>query len=811
MKKKRDIPAFFTEDEMGDMPAMISVSDMPEMTERITIPEKVPILTLKNTVLFPGVTLPISVSTARSKVLLEDAERGDKIIAVVSQKDAEVSEPKKDDIYTRGVLAKVIRVFELPNGSTMAVIQANHKVDVLVAEEEPYLSGEAFYCNAETISDEANFENLVNGIREMSMNIISEAQLPQEASFALKNIKQSEQLLNFVCTNLNITVEGKQELLEMQDLTERADEALIILSEEYQSVIVRREIQDKVKEGIDEQQREYFLNQQLKTIQDELGGNPNQAEIENMKARAKGKKWSKEIAEVFNKEINRLSRTNPQMAEYHVQRNYLETLLDLPFGEYTKDNYNLKKASRTLDSDHFGLEKVKERILEHLAVLKLKGNMKSPIICLYGPPGVGKTSLGRSIAKSLNRQYIRMSLGGMRDEAEVKGHRKTYIGAMPGRIIQSIKRVKSSNPVFILDEIDKISRDSHGDPSSTMLEVLDPEQNFEFTDNYLDVPYDLSKVMFIATANSLSTIQPALRDRMEIIELTGYTVEEKIEIAKRHILPKQLEEHGLKKNHIKLSKKQWQFIIESYTAESGVRGLEKKTAKLVRQLVKRIAIDNKKVEKLDQNLIVEYLGHPIFEKDESESNEVAGVVTGLAWTQIGGDILMIESSFSKGNGKISMTGNLGDIMKESVQIAFNYIKSNAQKLGVKEELLSKNDFYIHVPQGAIPKDGPSAGITMLTSLISLLRQKRVKKDLAMTGEITLRGKVLPVGGIKEKILAAKRSGIKEIILCKKNRKDIEEIEDRYLKGLKFHFVDKMSEVLEIAITNQDVEDKKDLG
>ncbi|MGB0868369.1 MAG: endopeptidase La [Flavobacteriales bacterium] len=812
-KNKTSIEQLF-DDNIEVVPNMIALGDIKDedQFDSSTLPLEIPVLSLKNTVLFPNVTLPITVSRERSKRLIESVEGSNRLLAVVSQVNPELVEPSKNDLYKVGVLARIVKSFELPNNSLMVVLQAIQKIEIMnYTQEEPFFVGEPKLSDVEGFNNKARFKKLVASVKEMSLEIIEESNLPAEAGFALKNIKGSVQLLNFVCTNMNAGVEAKQQLLEFNNLEDRANEALVELSKDYQSAIIRSEIQDKVKDGIDDQQREYFLNQQLKTIQDELGGNPNSQELEDMKERAKSKKWSKEIGKTFEKEITRLGRINPQMAEYHVQRSYLETLLDLPFGEYSKDNYDLQRASKILESDHFGLEKVKERILEHLAVLKLKGNMKAPIICLHGPPGVGKTSLGRSIAKVLNRKYVRMSLGGLRDEAEVKGHRKTYIGAMPGRIVQNLKKVKSSNPVFVLDEIDKISKDAHGDPSSTMLEVLDPEQNFEFQDNYLDVPFDLSSIMFVATANSISNIQPALRDRMEMIEISGYTLEEKIEIGKRHLLPKQIAEHGLKKGQIKLNKKQWQYMIESYTSESGVRGLSKVTAKVVRQVAKKYAIENTLMSKVSMEELKAFLGTPIFEKDLSEDNTVAGVVTGLAWTQVGGDILSIESSFSKGTGKISMTGNLGDVMKESVQIAYTYIKSNAKKLGVKEEWLTKNDFYIHVPEGAVPKDGPSAGITMLTSIMSLLTQKRVKANLAMTGEITLRGKVLPVGGIKEKILAAKRAGITEIILCHKNRKDIEDIDERYIKGLKFHFVKKMKEVIEIALTTEDVLDVKVLN
>jgi len=634
--------------------------------------------------------------------------------------------------------------------------------------------------------------------------------IPSDASFAIKNIESPSFLINFVSSNLNISVAEKQKLLQINDLQERALETLRYMNLELQKLSLRKDIQTKVHNDINKQQREYFLNQQMKTIQEELGGSTSEAEIEAMRVRGKAKKWNEDTAAHFNKELSKMQRLNPQVAEFSIQKNYLDLLLELPWNEFSKDKFDLKRAKKILDRDHYGLDDVKKRIIEYLAVLKLRNDMKSPIICLYGPPGVGKTSLGKSVAEALGREYIRISLGGLRDEAEIRGHRKTYIGAMPGRIIKSLKKAGTSNPVFVLDEIDKLSIGSQGDPSSALLEVLDPEQNSSFYDNFLELGYDLSKVMFIATSNSLSTIQPALLDRMEIINVTGYTIEEKIEIAKQHLLPKQLKEHGLTKEHLKVGKAQLEKIVEGYTRESGVRGLEKQIAKTVRYAAMKIAMEESYNIKIRNEDIIEILGVPRLERDKYENNQVAGVVTGLAWTRVGGDILFIESTISKGKGTLNMTGNLGKVMKESATIALEYIKSNAEKLGLKQEIFEKYNVHIHVPEGATPKDGPSAGITMLTSLVSLFTQRKVKKSLAMTGEITLRGKVLPVGGIKEKILAAKRARIKEILLCEENKRDIDEIKPEYLKGLTFHYVKEMSDVLALALTKEKVKGAKKL-
>lgn len=799
-------------DEDAELIPLLTSEDEERMNAE-AMPEVLPILPLRNTVLFPGVVIPITVGRDKSIRLIKEAHAGSRMIGVVSQKDGSVEDPEPKDLNRTGTVARIMRMFRMPDGNTTVIIQGQKRFDLIdVFQKEPYMKATiSSFEEVKPHSEDGEFKALVSSLKDLALQIIKESpNIPSEASFALNNIESDSFLVNFVSSNMNVVVEEKQRMLEQSDLKARTRQALEFLSEEFQMLQMKNEIQTKVKFDMDEQQREYFLNQQLKTIQEELGGNNHQEEIDELDFRGSKKKWSTEVARIFKKEIGKLQRMNPQVAEYAIQRNYLETLLDLPFNEFTKDNFNLKKAERVLNRDHFGLDQVKERILEHLAVLKLKGDMKAPIICLYGPPGVGKTSLGRSIAEALGRKYIRMSLGGIRDESEIRGHRKTYIGAMPGRIIQSMKKAGSSNPVMVLDEIDKVSRDSHGDPSSALLEVLDPEQNTEFYDNFIEMGYDLSKVMFIATANSLNTIQPALRDRMEIIDISGYTVEEKIEIAKRHLLPRQLREHGLKKDDVKLGKKQYERIVEGYTSESGVRGLDKVIAKLVRQVAKKVAMEETYEAKLTDEAIVKILGSSRYDKDRYQDNSVAGVVTGLAWTAVGGDILFIESSLSHGSGKVSITGNLGNVMKESATIAMEYLKSNADLFGIDYRIFNQWDVHIHVPEGAVPKDGPSAGVTMLSSLVSLFTQKKVKKSLAMTGEITLRGRVLPVGGIKEKILAAKRAGLKEILLCVDNKKDIDEIKADYVKGLTFHYVKEMKEVIDIAITNENVKRRKNL-
>jgi len=800
-------------DEDAELIPLMTPEDEEEI-KREDVPEVLPILPLRNTVLFPGVVIPITAGRDQSIKLIKEANKGNKTIGVVAQKNEATENPKLKDIYTTGTVARILKMLKMPDGNTMVVLQGKKRFEIeSLVQEKPYLKAKVKEL-VEDIPDkkESEFKAIIDSVKDISLRIIKEnPNIPTEASFAIKNIQSDSFLINFVSSNLNLSTEAKQDLLDINSLKERAMQTLKKMNKELQRLELSNDIQSKVREDMDQQQREYYLHQQMKTIQEELGGVSHDEEIEEMRKLAKSKKWSKEISDTFNKEIGRLQRMNPQMAEYSVQRNYLDLLLELPWEKYSKDKFDLKRAQKILDRDHYGLEKVKERIIEHLAVLKLKGDMKSPIICLYGPPGVGKTSLGKSVAESLGRKYVRMSLGGMRDEAEIRGHRKTYIGALPGRIVQSIKKAGTSNPVFVLDEIDKIAASNSGDPSSAMLEVLDPEQNTEFYDNYLEVGYDLSKVMFIATANSLSTIPWALRDRMEIINVSGYTIEEKIEIGKRHLLPKLLSEHGLNSSHLKVGKVQLEKIVTGYTRESGVRGLEKKLAKVVRYAAKSIAMEEDYHIKVNNEDIERILGPSHLERDKYEHNEIAGVVTGLAWTSVGGDILFIESILSKGKGNLSITGNLGKVMKESATIALEYIKANLDEFGIKYDTIINNNIHIHVPEGATPKDGPSAGITMLTSLVSSFTQRKVKAKLAMTGEITLRGKVLPVGGIKEKILAAKRANIKEIILCSENKKDIEDIKPKYLKGLTFHYVDEMKEVIDIALLKQKVKNAKKLN
>jgi len=782
-----------------------------EIINKEDIPEILSILPLRNTVLFPGVVIPITAGRDKSIQLINDSNKGDKVIGVVAQKDGDIENPTSEDIYKTGVVAQILRVLKMPDGNTTVIIQGKKRFEIEeLIQEEPYLVAKVQEAKEDKdVDDPKEFGAIIDSIKEQALEVIKEnPMLPSEASFAIKNIQSDSFLVNFISSNMELSVMQKQVVLEKDNLKERALLTLKNLNKELQKLQLRNDIQSKTRSDLDQQQREYYLNQQLKTIQEELGGVNNDAELEEMRKKAKSKKWTKEVGETFDKELARLRRMNPQMAEYGVQRNYLELMLELPWGLFSDDKFNLKEAVKILDRDHFGLEKVKERIIEHLAVLKLRGDMKSPIICLYGPPGVGKTSLGKSVAESLGRKYVRMSLGGLRDEAEIRGHRKTYIGAMPGRLIQNLKKAGTSNPVFVLDEIDKLGQSHQGDPSSAMLEVLDPEQNTEFYDNYLEVGFDLSKVLFIATANNLGQIPWALRDRMEIINVTGYTIEEKIEIAKRHLLPKQLKEHGLTAKEIKVGKTQLEKIVEGYTRESGVRGLEKQIAKVVRFAAKSIALEESYNIAVTNDDIETILGAPRLERDKYENNEVAGVVTGLAWTSVGGDILFIESILSKGKGALTITGNLGKVMKESATIAMEYIKANAIEFGIDPEIIEKYNVHIHVPEGATPKDGPSAGVTMLTSLVSVFTQRKVKNKLAMTGEITLRGKVLPVGGIKEKILAAKRANIKEIMLCKDNEKDIIDIKKSYLKGLKFHYVTEMHEVINLALTKQKVKNAK---
>ncbi len=800
-------------DEDAELIPLMSPEDE-ELINKEEIPTVLPILPLRNMVLFPGVVIPITAGRDKSIRLIEEANKGSKIIGVVAQRSSKVEDPSINDIYRVGTVARIIKMLKMPDGNTTIFIQGQKRFEIdRFMQETPYIKA-LIKGREEDRSGQKDkeFSAIIESIKETAIKIINEnPSLPSEASFAIKNIESDPFLVNFVSSNLDMNVEGKQFLLEIDDLKNRALQTLKKMDLEYQRLALRNDIQSRTRSDMDQQQKEYFLNQQLKVIQEELGGVSQNEELLEMREKGKKKKWSKKVKDLFEKEITRLQRMNAQNPEFSVQRNYLEMLLDLPWNKYSKDKFDLKKAQKILDRDHFGLEEVKERIIEHLAVLKLKGDMKSPIICLYGPPGVGKTSLGRSVAESLGRKYVRMSLGGVRDEAEIRGHRKTYIGAMPGRIIKEIKKAGTSNPVFILDEIDKLaSSHFNGDPSSAMLEVLDPEQNTEFYDNYLEVPYDLSKVLFIATANNLSDIPWALQDRMEIINVTGYTIEEKVEIAKRHLLPKQIKEHGISTKDLKIGKRELEKIIEGYTRESGVRGLEKKIAKIVRYVAKSIAMEEEYDVKITFETIEKVLGVAHLERDKYENTNVAGVVTGLAWTSVGGDILFIESNISKGKG-LTITGNVGKVMKESATIAMEYIRANAELFDIDPEIFEKYKIHIHIPEGATPKDGPSAGVTMLTSLISTLTQRKVKSKIAMTGEITLRGKVLRVGGIKEKILAAKRANIKEIILCADNRKDVEEIKQDYLKGMTFHYVTEMKEVIDLAVLEQKVVSAKKLN
>lgn len=782
----------------------------------IKVGETLPVLPLRNMVLFPGVFMPVSVGRKSSLRLVREADKKKSYIAVVCQKMAETDEPAFEDLHPIGTIGKIVRVLEMPDQTTTVIIQGMKRLELKnITETHPYLKGEVNIIDEEIPSkDDKEFQALVETCKDLTIRYIkSSDSLHQESAFAIKNLTNHMFLVDFICTNLPLKKDEKIELLRIDSLRERTYRLLEILNREVQLAEIKASIQMRAREDIDQQQREYFLQQQIKTIQDELGGGGQEQEIEEMRQKAEHMKWSSEVHETFLKELAKLERTHPQSPDYSVQLNYLQTMLNLPWGVYTTDNLNLKNAEKTLNKDHYGLEKVKERILEHLAVLKLKGDMKSPIICLYGPPGVGKTSLGKSIAAALKRKYIRMSLGGVHDEAEIRGHRKTYIGAMPGRIIKNLIKAGSSNPVFILDEIDKVSADRQGDPSSALLEVLDPEQNTAFHDNFLDVDYDLSKVMFIATANNLNTIPGPLLDRMELIEVSGYITEEKVEIARKHLVPKELEANGMKKTDIKIPKDTLEAIIESYTRESGVRELEKKIGKILRKSARQYATDGffSKTEIKPANLY-DFLGAPEYTRDKYQGNDYAGVVTGLAWTAVGGEILFVETSLSRGKGgRLTLTGNLGEVMKESAMLALEYIKAHASLLNLNEEIFDNWNIHVHVPEGAIPKDGPSAGITMATSLASALTQRKVKANLAMTGEITLRGKVLPVGGIKEKILAAKRAGIKEIIMSAENKKNIDEIQDIYLKGLTFHYVNDVKEVFAIALTQEKVADAIDLS
>lgn len=783
-------------------------AEQEELMNAEDVPEKLPILPLRNTVLFPGVVIPITVGRDKSIKLIKEAYKGDKVIGVTAQRDVNIEDPSFEDLHKVGTVAHIIKLLQMPDGSTTAIIQGKKRFTLeSLVQTDPFFKAKVTQFGiSEIILEDKNFDALIASLKDLSIQIIKQSpSIPTEASFAIKNIESPVFLVNFVSSNLNIDVLEKQKLLEVIDLKERANLVLANLTKELQVIELKNKIQKKVKVDLDKQQRDYLLNQQLKTIQEELGGSPNEQEINELKESARNKKWGKEIGESFEKELKKLQRMNPQAAEYSIQLNYLEILAELPWNEYTQDNFDLDRAQRILDEDHYGLENVKERIIEHLAVIKLKNDMKSPILCLVGPPGVGKTSLGKSIARAVDRKYIRMSLGGVRDEAELRGHRKTYIGAMPGRLIQNLRKVKSSNPVFVLDEIDKVSGNTvQGDPQAALLEILDPEQNVAFYDNYLEMDYDLSRVMFIATANTLSTIHPALRDRMEIIDLSGYLIEEKIEIAKRHLIPKQLREHGVKKSQLSFGKKVIEQIIEDYTRESGVRSLEKNVAKVIRNKAKYIVMEKEYNKRLNGEDLNEILGIPRFQRDKNIKTTVAGVVTGLAWTSVGGEILFVETSLSPGKGLLTLTGNLGDVMKESATLAFEYLKAHAKQLNINPELFQKWNVHIHVPEGATPKDGPSAGITMFTSLASAFTQRKVKSSIAMTGEITLRGKVLPVGGIKEKILAAKRSKIKEIILSIENKKDIQDIKEDYIKGVDFYYVEQMIDLIDYVLLKEKV-------
>ncbi|MDZ4681162.1 MAG: endopeptidase La [Saprospiraceae bacterium] len=792
-------PQGFEED--GDFLPLISMEEEDESQLNDAFPEVLPILPLKNTVLFPGIVIPITVGRDKSIKAVNKAYDEGRLVAVLSQRDGNVEDPGVEDLYTVGTIARILKILRMPDGTTTAILQGRKRfVLTEVTRKSPYLEGRVRLLEYKRPDNKLEFEALTSSILDLAKQIIElSPNIPSEAMVMLRNINNSSFLLNFIASNLGAKLHIKQQILEIDDLGEKADIILRQMNGELQLLELKDQIENKVRGDIEKQQRDYFLNQQLKTIQEELGQTPQEEEVDEMSQKAKKKKWAKEAEETFYKEMARLRRMNPQAAEYSVQMNYLELLLDLPWNEFTKDNFNLKKVKAVLDKDHFGLEKVKERILEHLAVLKLKGDMKAPILCLVGPPGVGKTSLGKSVSRALKRKFVRMSLGGLHDESEIRGHRKTYIGAMPGRIIQSLKKAKSGNPVFILDEIDKVGKDFRGDPSSALLEVLDPEQNSTFHDNYLEVEYDLSKVLFIATANSLSTIQPALLDRMEIIEISGYSVEEKIEIAKRHLIPEQLLEHGLKATDIKFKSEVIGHIIQHYTRESGVRSLSRMIAGVMRHIAKKVAMEESyniavKVEELNEILGPTHFSHDMYQEVHSP-----GVAVGLAWTSVGGEILFIESSLSKGKGKLTLTGNLGDVMKESASTALSFIKAHSESIGIVPEAFEEFDVHVHVPEGAIPKDGPSAGITMLSALSSLFTRRPIKPYLAMTGEITLRGRVLPVGGIKEKMLAAKRAGMKEIILCKDNKKHVEEIPKAYIEGMTFHYVERMEEVLEKAL------------
>ena len=784
-----------------------SDEDFSEGLEKVG--EELPILALRNMVLFPGTALPVLIGRSKSMRLVKEAMHKKSLVGVVCQRDVDIEDPGMEDLYPVGVVGEIVRILEMPDEMTTIILQGKRRFRLNeLTETEPYLKGRIELMeDKKPDKGDREFEALISTIKDLTIKLLGASmEPPRDLVMSIRNNKNNVYTVNFSCSNIPVNALEKQQLLEIDDMKERAYRLLFLLNREYQLVELKAAIQMKTHEDIDQQQKEYFLQQQIKTIQEELGGNINEQEIQSLREKAATKKWSAEVAAIFEKEVKRLERVHPQSPDYSVQAQYVQTIVNLPWNEYSKDNFNLNHAQKVLDRDHYGLEKVKERIIEHLAVLKLKGDMKSPIICLYGPPGVGKTSLGRSVAEALNRKYVRVSLGGLHDEAEIRGHRRTYIGAMPGRVIQNIQKAGTSNPVFVLDEIDKITNDFKGDPAAALLEVLDPEQNNAFHDNYLDIDYDLSKVLFLATANNLNTISQPLFDRMELIEVSGYILEEKVEIAAKHLVPKELEAHGIGKGKVKFPKKTLQAIVESYTRESGVRELDKKIAKIMRKLARKIAMGEDVPASIKPEDLYEYLGPVEYTRDKYQGNEYAGVVTGLAWTAVGGEILFVESSLSKGKGaKLTLTGNLGDVMKESAMLALEYIHAHAALFDIPEEMFENWNVHIHVPEGAIPKDGPSAGVTMVTSLVSAFTRRKVKANLAMTGEITLRGKVLPVGGIKEKILAAKRAGIKELILCSENKKDIDEIKPEYLKGLEFHYVTDIREVVELALLKEKVD------
>ena len=807
-------PELFSDmmDPNGEFIPVLTIED-DRLGQDEEVPEELPILPLRNSVLYPGVIIPITVGRDKSIKLVKEYYKKRKSIGVIAQRDANVEEPVLEDLYTVGTSAQIIKTFQMPDGNTTVIIQGKRRFEVIEATQtEPYLKAAVMpFAASVDVPNTRKFSALVQSVRDLAIQVIGRSRnLPQEAGFAIKSIDDPVFLMNFVASNVEADMPMKQALLESRNLNQMATDLLAVLTEEQQMMELKQQIQSKVRTDMDKQQREYYLNQQLRTIQEELGGSPNEQDVKELTEKAEKKRWSKEVAEVFERELKKLERTNAQAAEYGIQLNYLQYLVDLPWEEYTKDNFDLKRAQRILDADHYGLDKVKDRIVEHLAVLKLRNDMKSPILCLVGPPGVGKTSLGKSIARALNRKYVRMSLGGVRDEAELRGHRKTYIGAMPGRIIQNLRKVKSGNPVFVLDEIDKVSGNNiNGDPQAALLEILDPEQNNTFYDNFLELDYDLSKILFIATANNLATIHPALRDRMEIIDLSGYLREEKFEIAKRHLIPKQMKEHGLDNKQIAFPKDIVMHIIDDYTREAGVRNLERRIGDMMRHRAKQVVSEETFDKKITLDDLRKVLGVPMHHDEDEVKHTMPGVATGLAWTQVGGEILSIEVSLSRGGGHLSLTGNLGDVMKESATIAYEFIKAHASQLDINSDVFDAWNVHVHIPEGATPKDGPSAGITMLAALTSAFTQRKVKSQLAMTGEITLRGRVLPVGGIKEKMLAAKRNGVTDIVLSVDNEHEIKDIKEDYVAGLKFHYVENMMEVLDLALEKEEDENNLD--